>query len=130
MVFDNVIKVHNMIMSFMLPVPCSLFMISSVKHNENTSSQHYQVKMVHFVFNSFTCQCGAFPGSDENKKELDDLVDAYQKGLQNLVDSGRYDTRDDFTVVDQPFFSETQIPVKVRMFTINKFYLFIEYFIL
>jgi phospholipase B1 len=45
------------------------------------------------------------------KKELDDLVDAYQKGLQNLVDSGRYDTRDDFTVVDQPFFSQTQIPV-------------------
>jgi hypothetical protein len=86
------------------------------------SSRNYQVKKVHFVFNSFTCQCGAFPGSDENKKELDDLVDAYQKGLQNLVDSGRYDTRDDFTVVDQPFFSQTQIPVNVRMFSINKYF--------
>lgn len=59
----------------------------------------------------FTCKCGAFPGSDENHKELRELVHAYQKGLEKLVASGRYDTRDDFTVVSQPFFTETKIPV-------------------
>ncbi|XP_071162876.1 phospholipase B1, membrane-associated-like [Mytilus edulis] len=57
----------------------------------------------------FTCRCGAFPG--DNKDELKALVIQYQNGLEDLVDSGRYDTRDDFTVVNQPFLSETKIPV-------------------
>ena len=34
--------------------------------------------------------------------------------MEELINSGRYDTRDDFTVVDQPFFKETYPPEKVR----------------
>ncbi|CAG2220769.1 PLB [Mytilus edulis] len=34
--------------------------------------------------------------------------------LARFVDSGRYDTRDDFTVVNQPFLSETKIPINTR----------------
>ncbi|OPL33821.1 phospholipase membrane-associated-like, partial [Mytilus galloprovincialis] len=37
-----------------------------------------------------------------------------RNGLEDLVDSGRYDTRDDFTVVNQPFLSETKIPVNIE----------------
>lgn len=33
-----------------------------------------------------------------------------QQGVRDLVSSGRYDTRDDFTVVAQPFFEDTEIP--------------------
>jgi phospholipase B1 len=34
----------------------------------------------------------------------------YQQGLNDLVSRGRYDTRDDFTVVLQPFFVNAEIP--------------------
>lgn len=37
-------------------------------------------------------------------------VRSYQQGIRDLVNSGRYDTRDDFTVVAQPFFEDTAIP--------------------
>lgn len=37
-------------------------------------------------------------------------VRSYQQGIRDLVNSGRYDTRDDFTVVSQPFFEDTAIP--------------------
>ena len=37
-------------------------------------------------------------------------VRSYQQGIRDLVSSGRYDTRDDFTVVAQPFFEDTAIP--------------------
>lgn len=37
-------------------------------------------------------------------------VRSYQQGVRDLVSSGRYDTRDDFTVVAQPFFEDTEIP--------------------
>ena len=66
---------------------------------------------------SFTCKCGAFPASDEDKEELRALNLAYQKGLRDLVDSGRYDTKDDFTVVTQPFWSETELPRTVSLLT-------------
>lgn len=72
---------------------------------------HYQTYI--FNFPSFTCRCGAFPG--DNKDELKALVIQYQNGLEDLVDSGRYETRDDFTVVNQPFLSETKIPVNVSI---------------
>ncbi|CAC5424043.1 PLB1 [Mytilus coruscus] len=59
----------------------------------------------------FGCRCGSYPDEKE-KEELQVLVAAYQKVTRDLVASGRYDTRDDFTVVDQPFFSETEVPTK------------------
>jgi len=36
---------------------------------------------------------------------------AFQDQLAALIDSGRYDTRDDFTVILQPFFEETVLPL-------------------
>ena len=38
----------------------------------------------------------------------------YRDVLEELIATGRYDTRDDFTVVMQPFFANTYPPKKVR----------------
>ncbi|XP_006820485.2 phospholipase B1, membrane-associated-like [Saccoglossus kowalevskii] len=44
-----------------------------------------------------------------NVKAALDLMHV-ERSLEMLVEDGRYDTRDDFTVVIQPFFEETYIP--------------------
>ena len=36
--------------------------------------------------------------------------DCFQILTQDLIYSGKYDTRDDFTVVLQPFFRNTELP--------------------
>ncbi|KAJ8309462.1 hypothetical protein KUTeg_014336 [Tegillarca granosa] len=41
-------------------------------------------------------------------------VKDYQEALHLLTESGRYDTKDDFTVVVQPFFRETEIPKELN----------------
>ncbi len=38
------------------------------------------------------------------------LVSDYQESTKNLIDSGRYDTTEDFTVVVQPFMSDMAPP--------------------
>ena len=38
----------------------------------------------------------------------------YRDVLEDLIATGRYDTRDDFTVIMQPFFANTYPPKKVR----------------
>ena len=58
-----------------------------------------------------TCPCAAFP-TPEQAKILDNYVPRYHQILIDLVDSGRYDGRDDFTVVVQPFLAKTKIPLK------------------
>ncbi|KAG7466084.1 hypothetical protein MATL_G00161080 [Megalops atlanticus] len=58
------------------------------------------------------CRCVVQPG--EGSVELQKLVDlnrAYQRGMRELVDSGRYDTHSNFTVVLQPFFRDVVLPV-------------------
>ncbi len=55
------------------------------------------------------CPCAAFP-TEEQAKILDDYIPRYQELLKNLTNSGRYDDRDDFTVVIQPFMAKTQLP--------------------
>ncbi|XP_051026632.1 phospholipase B1, membrane-associated [Acomys russatus] len=50
---------------------------------------------------------------DDNSAELAALVERnrqYQKETEKLIESGRYDTRDDFTVVLQPFFENVAMP--------------------
>lgn len=34
-----------------------------------------------------------------------------QSSMRELVESGRYDTREDFSVVLQPFFHDTRLPI-------------------
>ena len=40
---------------------------------------------------------------------------AYYDELKSLVDSGKYDTKEDFTVVIQPMFVEPEFPVDVSL---------------
>ncbi|XP_051684705.2 phospholipase B1, membrane-associated isoform X2 [Oryctolagus cuniculus] len=61
---------------------------------------------------SALCNCVLSPR--ENSYELarlEALAQAYQSSLRELVESGRYDTREDFSVVLQPFFHSIQLPV-------------------
>ncbi|KAI1895188.1 hypothetical protein AGOR_G00103740 [Albula goreensis] len=58
------------------------------------------------------CRCVVSP--KEGSAELQSLTNlnrAYQRGVQDLVESGRYDTHSNFTVVLQPFFREVVLPL-------------------
>ncbi|PWA16559.1 hypothetical protein CCH79_00004758, partial [Gambusia affinis] len=56
-----------------------------------------------------TCVLRATDGSYELQK-LSEINRAYQHGMRELVESGRYDIRNNFTVVLQPFFREVVLP--------------------
>ncbi|XP_063350723.1 phospholipase B1, membrane-associated [Pelmatolapia mariae] len=57
------------------------------------------------------CPCVILPKSNsEALQMLEDLNRSYQRVLHELVESGRYDTRSDFTVVIQPFFRDIIFP--------------------
>lgn len=58
----------------------------------------------------FLCKCAAFPASSEAEAELRTETERYRTLMNELVQTGRYDTKDDFTVVVQPFFRETHPP--------------------
>lgn len=58
----------------------------------------------------FLCECAAFPDNDEKEKEVIRIADEYQRLTDEIALSGRYDTREDFTVVCQPFFNQTYVP--------------------
>uniref|UniRef100_A0A1I8ITW1 Phospholipase B1, membrane-associated n=1 Tax=Macrostomum lignano TaxID=282301 RepID=A0A1I8ITW1_9PLAT len=62
------------------------------------------------LLGSMLCKCPAFPESEEQEQEIANLQKDYQRLLNELIDSGRYDTRDDFTVVNQPFLRDSQPP--------------------
>ena len=56
------------------------------------------------------CPC-ASSSKWEKPKLLDDYISQHKEALYNLIRSGRYDKRDDFTVVIQPFLAETPLPM-------------------
>lgn len=58
----------------------------------------------------YLCSCAAYPWSKEAEKEIQTETKRYREVLRELVETGKYDTRDDFTVVIQPFFSQTYPP--------------------
>ncbi|XP_029315903.1 phospholipase B1, membrane-associated [Cottoperca gobio] len=62
-------------------------------------------------FVSLICSCITKPkeGSSELQR-VKDFNKAYQHVMRELVDSGRYDTHDNFTVVLQPFLREIVLP--------------------
>ena len=57
------------------------------------------------------CSCAAYP-TDDQARTLNEWVPQYQQNLVDLVNTGRYEQRDDFTVVVQPFLAETALPRK------------------
>ncbi|XP_028828441.1 phospholipase B1, membrane-associated [Denticeps clupeoides] len=61
---------------------------------------------------SIMCRCVLKPREGSHELQtLTDLNRAYQGGMRGLVDSGRYDTHNNFTVVLQPFFREVLLPL-------------------
>uniref|UniRef100_A0A8C5JXN2 Phospholipase B1, membrane-associated n=1 Tax=Jaculus jaculus TaxID=51337 RepID=A0A8C5JXN2_JACJA len=57
--------------------------------------------------------CSCVLKLDDNSTELAALIERnrkYQEGTQALVETRRYDTRGDFTVVVQPFFEKVNMP--------------------
>ena len=68
---------------------------------------------------SFGCRCAAYPANSEAETELNAETQKYRDVLEELVNTGRYDTKDDFTVIIQPFFSNTYPPKKVCATTVT-----------
>ncbi|XP_013378101.1 PREDICTED: phospholipase B1, membrane-associated isoform X3 [Chinchilla lanigera] len=61
----------------------------------------------------------------DNSTELDSLIDInkkYQEGTERLIETGRYDTREDFTVVVQPFFEYVDMPKTSEGLPDNSFF--------
>ncbi|KAM4694182.1 phospholipase B1, membrane-associated [Discoglossus pictus] len=60
---------------------------------------------------SMLCPCLiSIPTDSQEMEIMKNANKAYQQSTQHLIDTGRYDTRDDFTVVLQPFFRNPKIP--------------------
>uniref|UniRef100_A0A6I8P3F4 Phospholipase B1, membrane-associated n=1 Tax=Ornithorhynchus anatinus TaxID=9258 RepID=A0A6I8P3F4_ORNAN len=59
---------------------------------------------------AYLCNCvlTVREGSPELAR-IEEVTRAYQSGTRRLVESGRYDTREDFTVVLQPFFQDIKL---------------------
>ncbi|XP_032399522.1 phospholipase B1, membrane-associated [Etheostoma spectabile] len=57
------------------------------------------------------CPCVILPMPNSKALQMmEDINRNYQRSLHELVESGRYDTRSDFTVVIQPFFRSVVVP--------------------
>ncbi|KAJ3612866.1 hypothetical protein NHX12_019123 [Muraenolepis orangiensis] len=62
-------------------------------------------------FVKIICPCILTPNNGtEELQKVEDVNRAYQRGMRELVDTGRYDTHDNFTVVLQPLFREVVLP--------------------
>ncbi|XP_027479150.1 phospholipase B1, membrane-associated isoform X1 [Zalophus californianus] len=60
---------------------------------------------------SVLCNCVLTPReSSQELARLEAVTQAYQSSMRELVGSGRYDTREDFSVVLQPFFHKVRLP--------------------
>ncbi|KAI1240634.1 Phospholipase B1, partial [Lamprotornis superbus] len=60
----------------------------------------------------YLCSC-VLTGEEnsENLTMVRDAIKAYQLGIQRLIESGRYDTHENFTVVIQPFLQNLETPL-------------------
>ncbi|NWV05930.1 PLB1 Phospholipase, partial [Ptilonorhynchus violaceus] len=60
----------------------------------------------------YLCSC-VLTGEEnsENLTMVREATKAYQLGIQKLIESGRYDTHENFTVVIQPFLQNLEIPL-------------------
>ncbi|XP_077989678.1 phospholipase B1, membrane-associated-like [Glandiceps talaboti] len=67
-------------------------------------------KLLCDAFQRIACECGKFG----NEGQLEPIIDEYHRLTDELMTSGRYETRDDFTVVVQPAFKHTEIPLNAQ----------------
>uniref|UniRef100_A0A8C2TD65 Phospholipase B1, membrane-associated n=1 Tax=Coturnix japonica TaxID=93934 RepID=A0A8C2TD65_COTJA len=69
--------------------------------------------------------CPCVLNYDDNSSEYEQLVyfnKRYQERTRELVESGRYDTREDFTVVMQPFLTHISMPKTQEGFPDNSYF--------
>lgn len=85
----------------------NLVLVLDIRVVKDLKKGHLACGLLH----KFLCDCAANP-SEEDEKILTEWIPQYQQGLADLISSGRYDGRDDFTVVVQPFLAETVPPRK------------------
>jgi hypothetical protein len=81
--------------------------------NFSRVSFSYENLFRYFCVNYFyrlLCDCAIDPNT---RPQVRDTVLKYQAGTNALIDSGIYDTRDDFTVVRQPFMEHMTVPTTV-----------------
>ena len=66
-------------------------------------------------FYSTLCPCGPYGSIAMNNSTIlnhtSEVARQYQAGLVELINSGQYNTGNDFTVVLQPFFTESSLPI-------------------
>lgn len=85
----------------------NLVLVLDVRNVEQLNSGGFVCQTLH----KRTCPCAAFPTPDQ-RAILASYVPRYREVLETLADSNRYDGREDFTVVYQPFMVKTQVPRK------------------
>jgi phospholipase B1, membrane-associated len=56
------------------------------------------------------CPCAAFPESTEQENQLNAYLFQYHAMIEEIINGGRYEGRDDFTVVIQPFLKDFRLP--------------------
>ena len=84
---------------------------------ENDDKKNFQeskinsVNVVGIVFpNRWICPCVRDP---KTNSRIPQLARRYNNAIKDLLDSGRYDGKDDFTIVYQPFLQNTRSPLMV-----------------
>jgi len=75
------------------------------------------VSILHELRSGFICSlllhflC-RHPAKSQYSEETRAIRDGYLRGMESLVASGRYETRDDFAIVKQPFLRNSSYPTK------------------
>ena len=106
MVIPHVTIYRTCLLVLMLPIKRWLAVIT---HVTISCRRHNDV----FVYSGF-CDCAV---REEPRQELRAIQLEYARLLEELVESGRYDTRDDFTVVLQPHMRDL-VPLDVSSNTV------------
>lgn len=84
----------------------NLVLVLNVTHVKEMNAGGLVCSLLH----KNTCPCAAYPKGNDSVI-LQQWLNDYKRLAVELVNSGRYDTRDDFTVVVQPFMANTPIPL-------------------